>query len=165
LHIGPGAWNGSIGPNPHCLTRDFAPEPLSWLTSARVATLMLTRDYSTFDRTIVDYSPADVKSKPSLHGGGHLGVGGSFGTVRDFWASPSDPIFYLHHTNMDRLYWLWQKQNLAVRLHEVGGPVIPRDFSGPNVTLDFEINVGPIGPLPLKDLLDIRGSLLCYDYD
>jgi hypothetical protein len=41
---------------------------------------------------------------PNLHNAVHLWVGGSMlpGT------SPNDPVFFLHHCNVDRLWWQWQ---------------------------------------------------------
>ena len=36
-------------------------------------------------------------------------------------ASPGDPIFYLHHTWLDKLWWDWQKEDKK-RLSEIGGP-------------------------------------------
>lgn len=35
--------------------------------------------------------------------------------------SPGDPIFWLHHTYLDKLFWDWQSQNLTTRLTEIGG--------------------------------------------
>jgi hypothetical protein len=31
-----------------------------------------------------------------------------------------DPIFYLYHTNLDRILWEWQQQDLAPRLNLAG---------------------------------------------
>lgn len=42
---------------------------------------------------------------------------------------------------------------------------MPFDYSGKNVTLDFEINIGPLaGNATLEELLDTRGETLCYTY-
>jgi tyrosinase len=41
-------------------------------------------------------------------------------------SSPGDPLFYLHHTWLDKIWWDWQKQNLSVRLTEMGGPNRPQ---------------------------------------
>jgi tyrosinase len=101
-------------------------------------------------------------------GGGHFGVGGVLGTIGDAYNSPGDPLFYLHHTNLDRLFYLWQQQDLSTRLSDVSGPIIPFDYNnaaGGNVTLDFEINLYPLtGNFKLGDLLDTTGTELCYEY-
>ncbi len=40
-----------------------------------------------------------------VHNGVHVWVGGSMGSVP---TAPADPIFWMHHANIDRLWWLWQ---------------------------------------------------------
>jgi tyrosinase len=60
---------------------------------------------------------------------------------------------------------MWQQEDLEARLNDVGGPIEPFDYSGKNVTLDFETNIGPLaGNVKLRDLLDTEGGLLCYTY-
>ncbi|KAI9206015.1 uncharacterized protein BJ171DRAFT_498422 [Polychytrium aggregatum] len=46
-----------------------------------------------------------------IHGAVHVLVGG--GPAGDLWQmySPNDPIFYLHHSNVDRIWELWQSQS------------------------------------------------------
>jgi tyrosinase len=39
-----------------------------------------------------------------IHGAVHIWVGG---TMSDASVSPADPIFWLHHANLDRLWWQW----------------------------------------------------------
>ena len=41
------------------------------------------------------------------HGSVHIAVGGPMATER----SPADPLFWLHHANVDRLWARWQKQH------------------------------------------------------
>jgi len=53
--------------------------------------------------------------------------------MQDVNLSPGDPIFYLHHTYIDKLWWEWQSEDLGRRL---------TDISGPNIQ-EF-----PFGPLP-----------------
>jgi tyrosinase len=96
----------------------------------------------------------------------------------DVAASPGDPLFYLHHSNLDRLFWTWQKADLSKRLTDVSGPINMLDYDnviGGNVTLDFEIDLGPLGKTrKLKELMDVRtlgelddgdGGWNCYEYD
>ena len=80
-------------------------------------------------------------------------------------ASLLDPLFYLHHGNLDHVLWQWQQKDLPARLDQVGGPVVPFDYGGTNVTLDFNINIGRLaGDATLKQLLDTRSGVLCYTY-
>ncbi len=39
--------------------------------------------------------------------------------------SPGDPVFFLHHTYLDSLWWRWQSMDLPNRLTDMGGPNIP----------------------------------------
>src|SRR4051794_6376668 len=44
----------------------------------------------------------------------------------DALASPADPLFYLHHAWLDKVWWEWQQLDLSVRLTEInGGNVAP----------------------------------------
>ena len=43
---------------------------------------------------------------PALHNRVHLWVGGSMLPM----TSPNDPVFFLHHCNVDRIWALWQKK-------------------------------------------------------
>lgn len=45
-------------------------------------------------------------------------------------ASPGDPIFYLHHTWLDKLWWDWQALDLPARLSDMGGQNTPEPFGG-----------------------------------
>ncbi|KAI0011054.1 Di-copper centre-containing protein [Xylariaceae sp. FL0662B] len=52
------------------------------------------------------------------HGAGHGGVSG---TMVNPLLSPGDPVFYLHHAYLDKLFWDWQSLDLPARLTRVGG--------------------------------------------
>jgi tyrosinase len=39
-----------------------------------------------------------------IHGSVHIWVGG---TMSNASVSPADPVFWLHHANLDRLWWVW----------------------------------------------------------
>lgn len=142
-------------------------------------------DYTSFARALENIPQF---TQPNIHGSGHFGVGGVLGQLGNQAQSPGgkcslfipvvrsikvkhsltddiDPLFYLHHGNIDRVFWEWQAKDLSQRLHQVGGPVEPMDYSGTNVTLDFKINIGNLaGDARLEDLLNIHGNVLCYDY-
>lgn len=75
------------------------PGPLSefQILQQQVAVAQMRTTYSS-------YSPA--LEQP--HGGLHVWVGGDMGQVP--YAS-YDPIFWIHHCNVDRLWWEWQQVN------------------------------------------------------
>ena len=66
-----------------------------WLAStvSSTSTAMAKTDYGSFSSII-----------NGIHGGVHIWVGG---TMSDASVSPADPVFWLHHGNLDRLWWEW----------------------------------------------------------
>ena len=44
---------------------------------------------------------------------------GPYGNMTNF-LSPVDPIFYLHHSNIDRLWWIWTRKQ-----ESIGQPILP----------------------------------------
>ncbi|KAI1076040.1 Di-copper centre-containing protein [Whalleya microplaca] len=61
------------------------------------------------------------------HGAGHGGVSG---TMVNPLLSPGDPVFYLHHGYLDKLFWDWQSLDLPARLTGIGGRNIGGGFGG-----------------------------------
>lgn len=75
----------------------------------------------------------------------------------------------MHHANLDRLWWSWQKKDLAARLKDISGPINILDYDnviGGNVTLAFPLSLGVNAMnVTIRDVMDIQGPTLCYDYD
>jgi tyrosinase len=67
-----------------------------------------------------------------MHGRAHLYVGGDMDRSS---AAPNDPIFFLNHSNVDRLWAAWQEANLAsgdpARSADHGNPAYPAAYRGP----------------------------------
>jgi len=111
-----------------------------------------------------------ITDSQTFHPGGHWAVGGLYGTMTDTYCSPADPIFYLHHSNMDRAWWSWQTRNLPKREKEISGPLVFFDYQNllaGNATLDTRVWVGLANRVEFKagDLLHIRKGPFCYTYD
>lgn len=107
-------------------------------------------------------------------------------TIKHAALVPGDPLFFLHHTNLDRLWWEWQAINLTSRLYDIAGNNSPRasfidtfdlgyptaawyDYdgnSGGNVTtLNHTLSVLELWPnATAKDVMDIKVGYLCYEY-
>ncbi|KAH8429314.1 tyrosinase family protein [Aspergillus melleus] len=150
-------------PQPGCLHRDFIPWVMNSFSRQSLVDIVTSQpDYTSFARAIENIPSFE---EPNIHGGAHFGVGGILGTLGDPAESPGDPLFFLHHGNLDRVLWEWQRKELPARYHDVGGPIIPMDYGGVNVTLEFEVNIGKLAPnATLEQLLGIQGDVLCYDY-
>ncbi|EXL68034.1 hypothetical protein FOPG_15880 [Fusarium oxysporum f. sp. conglutinans race 2 54008] len=97
----------------------------------------------------------------TTHGAGHSGVGG---VMEDIDASPGDPLFYLHHGFVDRLWWKWQSEDFGNRLYQLGGPSTQGGYE--ELTLDYVMTTYGIRPnVTVRDVMDIQGAYLCYRYD
>ncbi|EQB49493.1 hypothetical protein CGLO_11165 [Colletotrichum gloeosporioides Cg-14] len=158
IHMGPGA---STTYYEWCVRRDFMPQFFNESAhSTVISRLMLLPDFGQLTR----------QAEISVHGAGHPGVGGLYGTLTDTYSSPGDPLFYLHHTNLDRLWWSWQSRDLSTRLSDISGPIVANDWTNEadrNVTLDDTVYVGTsnITTRTVKQLMDVREELLCYTYE
>ncbi|PWW79822.1 Di-copper centre-containing protein [Tuber magnatum] len=163
LHLGPGP---SLAATSRCLRRSFSP----WIAqtfsnAAKVNNTLAQQDFGWFSKVVEGETNF---WNVGIHGGGHYSIGGEAG---DLYASPGEPVFYLHHANLDRIYWQWQSMDLPARLSDISGPVgMFGPTTGPNVTLSFPIDMGPLAPsVTIQDLMDVEGNrtgtgVLCYTY-
>ena len=102
----------------------------------------------------------DVKDRPpfpffELHNRVHVYIGG---TMSDIVISSNDPIFYLHHSNVDRLYESWYRTHV--------GSYLPDSFSY-NVLPGHNIDEPLVALFPRVTNGDMhkRTTDLGYDYD
>ncbi|KDQ13283.1 hypothetical protein BOTBODRAFT_66799 [Botryobasidium botryosum FD-172 SS1] len=104
-----------------------------------------------------------------LHNAAHLSLGGDMANVAH---SPNDPLFFLLHGQLDRLWAKWQEHDPA-NFHSIGGGEVQdlSDFdafpagNGTRVTKDTIIYLSNLGPdVKIETLFDIRGGNLCYEY-
>jgi tyrosinase len=70
-----------------------------------------------------------------------------------------DPVFFLHHAQLDRLWWMWQQKDRGRRLYVYHGsaehPASPEDV------LPYE----PLSAnITARDVLNTETSKLCYRY-
>lgn len=79
--------------------------------------------------TMTDVNPLCITGGCQMHGKGHYYIGG---TMASGGGTPNDPMFFLHHANIDRLWAEWQANNLASgREVDFGNPDFPEDWRGP----------------------------------
>lgn len=62
----------------------------------------------------------------AVHSSVHNAVGGDMATA----ASPSDPLFWLHHANLDRLWAKWQKKNPGAKPPNMNETLRPTSLFG-----------------------------------
>ncbi|KAK1751070.1 tyrosinase [Echria macrotheca] len=115
--------------NKRCLRRDLNKNAALGATADRVYKLMQSQDIDTFYNMLL--TPPRNLSDPynwGVHSAGHyinaVDPGG------DPMTSPGDPVFHFHHAALDRLWWMWQLQDIDNRLYSVPlyGTVVPMNM-------------------------------------
>jgi len=100
-------------------------------------------DYTKFTYGIEGWGLRPDGTKLPAHNQGHAWIGGIMNNTS---TSPTDPMFWLHHAEIDRLWQIWRQTN----------PMPAPALSGPDLTMDPWVE-------SYSDLLDI--SALGYVYD
>jgi tyrosinase len=96
------------------ITVTRSPGNTSWLASmaSNIPSIM----------TITDL-PSFTSNLEGVHGGVHVWVGGTMSSIP---TAPADPIFWMHHANIDRLWWQWQQSHAGKNPNLTGtGPSSP----------------------------------------
>lgn len=100
---------------------------------------------------------AAMESK--VHDAIPFGIAGDFET----FTAPYDPVFFLHHTQLDRLWWLWQQRQPNRGLDSYGGH--KERHSVEMASLDDDLHYKGLAPdVKVKDVMDIENGMLCYQY-
>ncbi len=77
------------------------------------------------------------------------------GAMRHPRTSAQDPMFWLHHSNVDRVWATWHRNR--------GRDLYPADWTARTVTGFVDVEGRPVGALPVGGTLETRP--LGYDYD
>lgn len=137
-------FNGDGGTTPGTMRASF-------YNSTIVSGLMALNNYADFRMALED-TPHDAL---------HNSIGGDMQTMY----SPNDPMFWMHHVQVDRLWTKWQAQNPSY-LTDYSGPIFPDDDD--NLAAQPTDNLAMSGlapPITVADVLNTKGKTLCYTYD
>ncbi|KAK9711718.1 hypothetical protein K7432_007644 [Basidiobolus ranarum] len=129
-------------PNRHCLKRTFNREDFKGLysTSEEINEIIDSANSYHELRTLFEREP---------HGGIHHSIGGD---MDERWGS-NDPLFWIHHAYVDKVWWNWQ------RTHPTANEYNGRTIEGRSASLnDYLPRLG----LPVSQVLEIQD--LCYTY-
>lgn len=165
------ALGATLAYDPHCMRRDVSPLVVSRAGNQGVVNNALASpNFYEFNKRVQGGLQPD---QLTLHASVHIGVGGNTGDIANVNSSPGDPLFYLHHANLDRIWEQWQAKSPANR-NDFFGPdkewAYPFNFFGDipytNVTAEFQVGIGGLGaPLKVRDLLSPTRGPLCYRYE
>ncbi|KAK1758804.1 hypothetical protein QBC47DRAFT_314606 [Echria macrotheca] len=153
--------------NPRCLKRDLTTAINRQFANAStiLANIALPQDIDTFQMTMQGIPGT---GNIGIHGGGHYSLGGDPG--RDFFTSPGDPAFYLHHAMIDRVWYLWQALAPLSRAKGSSSVAGTRTFfnqpPSPDTTIEDYVDIPNTGgdPKKIKDLLSTVSGPFCYVY-
>lgn len=68
------------------------------------------------------------------------------------------------HSQLDRLWWLWQRADPTVRLRDYGGKSA-KDPEMKMASLEDVISISPLAPdVSVSDVMSTESDLLCYRY-
>ncbi|KAI0376099.1 putative tyrosinase [Hypomontagnella monticulosa] len=141
--------------HPHCLSRGFLVGELQdhfgaqRLNSSAMAAVLDEADYYSFL----------LKLEDGPHSAIPINVRGDFST----FTAPNDPIFFLHHGQVDRLWWKWQNENFKTRALAYDGPS-RHNSSVPAQLTDLIEMVGLAPSVPVGSVMTTTNPLLCYKY-
>lgn len=101
-------------------------------------------------------------------------------------ASPAEPLFFLHHTNLDRLWWNWQQVNPENRTYDIGqienvpilSYLLENEFKYPDTLAPYSndhpsnittlshtlwmVNILP--NVTIFDVMNLGGDTICAEY-
>lgn len=145
---------------PHCLSRAFhhfetgESGSLSgtWFSPENLGELKRAKSYADFEEKI----------EGMVHNALHWGIRGDFSTM----TAANEPLFWLHHASIDRLWWTWQMEDLAAREEAYEGPsfntTLGREKEG---TLDDALKfMGIWEDIKVSEVMNTEKKLLCYKY-
>ncbi|KAI8821062.1 uncharacterized protein EV422DRAFT_578414 [Fimicolochytrium jonesii] len=151
-------------PDMHCLQRRFA----AGEEASQVDGDMEASQYSPVELQWILQQPTYDTFRRELENHPHNNIHGAIGgDMPGLITSVNDPIFWLHHANLDRWWYLWQQRN----------PELANTFSGNrqrdaqdanDATPDDVMIYSGIWPdLRVRDVFNTVGGangLLCYNY-
>jgi len=135
-------WRPS-NPSPHCMTR-------SWDLGDRISSLYGPEVINRIVSGSMVYETFRTGFEGAPHGAVHNNIGADFATM----ASPNDPIFWMHHGYVDKVWADWQRQHpdLAQTYGGTNRDGSPARMTDILVTSDFTV----------ASMMSTRD--LCYEY-
>ncbi|KAF4452131.1 hypothetical protein F53441_4968 [Fusarium austroafricanum] len=153
-----------LGYNPRCLRRDLSSFTIdNWMTFPNLYNVTIGDASRSIGKMQNEFQGRFTDGFLGLHAAGHYTMGGD---SADLYSSPNDPNFFLHHSMVDRIYWIWQalhpKQAKDIAGTITIGNLPPSRDALKSDPLNMGVNAREI---TIADALDtLGGSPFCYIY-
>ncbi|KAK4694932.1 hypothetical protein P7C71_g2727, partial [Lecanoromycetidae sp. Uapishka_2] len=140
--------------NPHCLSRGFPSRKKRArmghdLGPEALEKLLNLPDYESFNL--------------GLENGPHLALPKIIRGDFQYFTAPNDPLFFLHHAQLDRLWSMWQKSQPVDNQNQYVGKAAHN-----SIDLALDSDILPMGGLAadiqVSGILTTQTELLCYRY-
>ncbi|KAK1513109.1 hypothetical protein CTAM01_00505 [Colletotrichum tamarilloi] len=158
--------NGPLTYNPRCLKRDLTTEVNLLYANVTAVLSNILQPQNVYDFQM-QMQGVPGSGNIGIHGGGHYSLGGDPG--RDVFTSPGDPVFYLHHSMIDRVWWMWQM--LSPQERQYGATALSGTNTfldqppSANTTMDDVLQYGWAGEsLKIWDAMSTVAGPFCYVY-
>jgi tyrosinase len=148
------------GSNPRCIRRDIT----NYLSTRYGKTADIVKQITNYPN-ILQFQNF-MQGGQGIHGVGHFTVSGDPGG--DFYISPNEPTFWLHHAMIDRVWTIWQSQDYATRRMAMQGGTSMMG-GGRQQSLDDPVDLGVVGDKVYK-IRDLMSTVdgpgpFCYVYE
>ena len=150
--------------NPRCAKRDLQPYiTTQWNTFDNLWNLTLGPASSNIGLFQDELQGRFTDGFLGIHASGHFAIGGDAG---DVFSSPNDPVFWLHHAMLDRVWWIWQALQPKQAKTVSGGTVLGQPTSRATRLDDLiQLNCLNVEDVTLLEMMDsLSGEPLCYVY-
>ncbi|KAK9761349.1 hypothetical protein K7432_013817, partial [Basidiobolus ranarum] len=138
-----GGWEAPF-PRRHCLAR-------RWDGGRRISSFWTRQSINNIIRRSRSYDELREYIEPGPHANVHFGIGGDFRVM----SSPNDPLFWMHHAFIDKIWADWQDAN----------PWIANDYSGVNKMDGSQATLNdPLDPFGYTVADIVSTTSLCYRY-
>ncbi|CAG9981060.1 unnamed protein product [Clonostachys byssicola] len=154
---------------PRCIRRDISTNlAQSWATDNYTVDQLTNPDFQTdfgaFQNQL-DNVGSNTNGRWPLHLYGHYAMNGDPGG--DFYNSPNEPMFWLNHANIDRLWWIWQNQKPIDRAFMINGTMTTgNEPPSADATMEDIIDMGDYvgGSSAIKHHVSTVAGQYCYIY-
>jgi hypothetical protein len=148
VQTGPFAGWRPLNPQPHGLKRE-------WSNGTRIAPWASAESINSAVASSGSYDTLRLAIEPVPHGKVHVNVGGDMSTLN---GSPNDPLFWVFHAYVDKIWADWQNAHPTFALTSYGGPNADGSAGRLSDTLPG------FGTDTVQSIMDTRSPALCYAY-